>query len=298
MISKRTIPELLKFRAFESPEAIAHWIPDADGNWLPVSFGDFYREVVNLARLLKTHGVEKGQVAAIMSATVREWELLHHAVLALGGVVVGIDPSEISEHLDSIIKTAGVRTLFVDRVDRLDKFSAETLARLDSVVCFSAYPLQERSAQAFRSAVVFLELPSGTAMQADNSPLPDIAIPEDAATIIFTSGTTGVPKGIAYRHEQITAAVDAIMVKYPELAILPCRLPCWLPLSNLFQRIVNLCAIAGGARSISSINRKKLFNYSLGSVRIYSSLFHVFMKSSIKALRTNWKNNRKSWCLY
>jgi long-chain acyl-CoA synthetase len=72
------------------------------------------------------------------------------------------------------------------------------------------------------------------------------AIPaQSPATIIYTSGTTGQPKGILYRHEQVVLAIHAITEAYPSIAV-GSRFVCWLPLSNLFQRIMNLAAMHVG----------------------------------------------------
>ncbi|MBL0057930.1 MAG: AMP-binding protein [Elusimicrobia bacterium] len=70
--------------------------------------------------------------------------------------------------------------------------------------------------------------------------------PDDLATLIFTSGTTGEPKGVPYTHRQLTHAVRAIARAYRGLPE-GFQSLCWLPLSNLFQRMVNLCAMERGA---------------------------------------------------
>jgi long-chain acyl-CoA synthetase len=64
--------------------------------------------------------------------------------------------------------------------------------------------------------------------------------------MIFSSGTTGSPKPIVYRHMQVLVAAAALIDAYPEFRA-GCRLLCWLPLANLFQRMLNFCAIATGA---------------------------------------------------
>jgi long-chain acyl-CoA synthetase len=75
----------------------------------------------------------------------------------------------------------------------------------------------------------------------------DPAPPEgdDRATIIFTSGTTGAPRAIAYTHAQLYLAVEAICDAFHFIGP-DGRMLCWLPLSNLFQRVVNLAAVRNG----------------------------------------------------
>ena len=71
MIEQHTLPELLKTRAREKPQEVAHWILDNEGRWLSISFHSFYQEVVDLAWKLKAQGINKGHVVAIMAATGR-----------------------------------------------------------------------------------------------------------------------------------------------------------------------------------------------------------------------------------
>lgn len=256
MIQKQTLPGLLKTRARETPQEVAHWTLDNEGRWVSISFYRFYQEVVDLAWTLKAQGVSKGHVVAIMAATGREWELIHHAVLSLGGIVVGIDPGEIPEQLDGLVKISGIQTLVIDRLDRLDKFCVDLKAQFKSIITFDERALESEIAEP-----VFINIPPSQTKELNNTLLPDVVGPEDIATIIFTSGTTGTPKGIAYRHDQIIAAIDAILHNYPQLAQLPCHLACWLPLSNLFQRIVNLCALASGAEVYFVVQPQKIIEY-------------------------------------
>jgi len=62
---------------------------------------------------------------------------------------------------------------------------------------------------------------------------------------VFSSGTSGLPKPIAYTHQQVVHAVETIVAAFPGVAA-GSSLLCWLPLANLFQRILNFCAIVRG----------------------------------------------------
>ncbi|WP_446810229.1 AMP-dependent synthetase/ligase [Methylomonas sp. 2BW1-5-20] len=247
-----TLPALLEVSAREKPNEIAAWYLDKNEQWSPVSFQEFYRRIIGLTWKFKSLGIDKGHVVAIMATTGLEWELLHHAVLAIGGIVVGIDPDEATEQLALIVKTAGIKTLIIDKSERLDKFGAAETAQLQSIIRFGS-PTTDKNIEKLTSLDILGILPDGP----EPRPLGSTIHPEDIATIIFTSGTTGTPKGVAYRHEQIIAAIKSILDTYPELSELPCHLVCWLPLSNLFQRIINLCAIASGAQ-VYFVNRPQL----------------------------------------
>ena len=82
--------------------------------------------------------------------------------------------------------------------------------------------------------------------ESDPGSLP-LVDPDASATIIFTSGTTGSAKGIVYTHRQIVMATASILRTFADIEP-GSRMACWLPLSNLFQRMLNFCAIARGAQ--------------------------------------------------
>ncbi|MDT4290636.1 AMP-binding protein [Methylomonas sp. MO1] len=250
----KTLPDLLKLRAKEHPDETAHWILNTDGTWHAISNLEFYRKAMDLSWKLKDLGVKKNQVAAIMATTSHDWELVHHAFLAMAGIVVGIDPNENPDQLNAIVKIANTKILAVDHIEYLGKF--QDLSQFETIIVFNAAPLEDQP-----DKLKYIDLSLTATGKLNDTPQPDILQPSDIATILFTSGTTGTPKGIAYRHDQIIAAIDAILQTYPELNHQPCHLACWLPLSNLFQRIVNLCALAGGAEVYFVEQPQKIIEY-------------------------------------
>jgi long-chain acyl-CoA synthetase len=71
---------------------------------------------------------------------------------------------------------------------------------------------------------------------------------QSPAWVAFSSGSTGRPSPIVFTHAQVLLACRSILATYPEVAP-GARLMCWLPLANLFQRVVNLCGMMNGAIS-------------------------------------------------
>lgn len=241
-MSVQTITQLLVKSVITNPQATAHWVLCENGCWKPISFYDFYQQVLLVSSQLQSMGMSKNDVVAIMAATGRDWEVVHHAILMFGGVVVGIDPGEISEHIGEMVKVAKIKYLLIDQLEILNKFSEEIKRDFELIIGFGKQKIEYSVKN-----IAFLNFSEKCVVSVEPAYSDFVSGAEDVATIIFTSGTTGKPKGIAYRHQQVISAIGSIIESYPELNKKPCRLVCWLPLSNLFQRIVNLCAMASGA---------------------------------------------------
>lgn len=230
-----SIPDLLRARVEASPDVDAYW-HEADGNWHPTTWRQFSEKVDRLAAGLVSKGLTPGTHVGLLFPTSLEWELAHHAVLRAGGVVVGLEPHDTAERLHWIIGHADVEILIVQDRALFDKIAAQGALGLKMVVFVATDTAPARSNEIALSELIAHEIAHGT--------LPHVQ-PEAAATIIYTSGTTGQPKGILYRHEQVVLAIKAITAAYPSIAV-GSRFVCWLPLSNLFQRIMNLAAMQVG----------------------------------------------------
>lgn len=237
MTNEDTIPALLKARAQASPGAVA-FAYQVGEVWQEIRWGDFMQRVERLASNLKARGLEPGEHVGILAPTSLEWELMHHAVLFAGAVVVGLEPHDTAERLQTIAEHADLNVLVVGSRELLKKLSEPFLARLKLVVLVEGGP---EASDGIRICA-YEELSETSGNVADGAAASD---PKAFATLIYTSGTTGQPKGILYRHDQVTLAVRAIAEAYPSLPV-GSRFVCWLPLSNLFQRIMNLAAVATG----------------------------------------------------
>lgn len=221
-------------RATQTPRGHAYSQRTLAGDWTVTNWSEVYGMVHTLSAQLMHLGLCAGDRAVIMMPTGPEWEYCHLAVLAMGGVVVGVDAHDAPENIRHILLTVQARAFFLASSEQLDLLE-EVLPIVPAIVI--AMEVSKRP-----STIALQTLLTSPPNQALSRPLVG---PDHMATIVFTSGSTGQPKGIAYTHRQLCLAVEAILARFPTITE-NARLASWLPLSNLFQRIINLCAMVRG----------------------------------------------------
>lgn len=236
-----TVPGMLAARVAATPSATAFHVQGDAGLWQPLSWQDFAEQVERLRGGLVAAGLRAGDRLALIAPVSLRWELVHHAALAAGAVVVGLDAHDLPQRLAQMVEQADITVFVAADMAVLAALTPQRLAATRFVLRLAASgpapPLGVRALDwdELHRADGVAQTDDARTVRAD-----------DLATIIFTSGTTGQPRGIAYTHGQVGLAAAAICGNFPFVDT-ACHLLCWLPLSNLFQRIVNLAALQQGA---------------------------------------------------
>jgi long-chain acyl-CoA synthetase len=163
------------------------------------SFGDHYRAASTFAhRLIDRYGVQKGDRVAIAMRNFPEWMMAFWGAAVTGAIVVPLNAWWTGPELGYGVTDSGSRVLVLDEERALRMRGYEDLGLDGVIVVRNEHPLHEREES---WADVLGEVP------ADASP-PDVALdPEDDATIFYTSGTTGFPKGALGTHRNICTNV-------------------------------------------------------------------------------------------
>jgi long-chain acyl-CoA synthetase len=230
-----------------------------DGSWHRLTYEEVFDRVWAVAGGLSRAGLSRGDRAAILSDNRPEWALADYACLLSGVVDVPIYSTLIPSQIRYILNDAGVRLIFVADREQMEKVLEirDDLPELRQIVVFDppAGDLPE-GVRAWRDFLAegadALAGGSEAGFRADALS----AAPGDTATILYTSGTTGDPKGVMLSHNNLTsnirAASQVLPLDHQDTSL------SFLPLSHVFQRMVDYLLFHKGctivyARSLETV---------------------------------------------
>jgi len=233
-----TIPGLLVERARSRPDGVAFRAKEL-GVYRETTWAGLATRVAALAQALAARfGVGRGTAVAILGDPCPEWTIADFAAQALGAVSYGIYPTSAPGEVRYLLEHGGARVVVVEDQEHLDK----TLAVLDACPGVrGVIVVDTRALFMYESAGVhrFADVESAGRGAASVDALAHLAAavrPDDPAAIVYTSGTTGQPKGALYRHGQHLAACANILAHYPVLTDGEHRVVAMLPLCHTMGR--------------------------------------------------------------
>src|SRR2546425_716702 len=233
-----TIPGLLVERARARPARVAFRAKEL-GVYRETTWAALAARVAAVAQgLAARFGVGRGSTVAILGDPCPEWTIADLAAQALGAVTYGIYPTSAPGEVRYLLEHGGACVVIVEDQEHLDK----TLAVLDDAPGVrGVIVVDTRALFMYRSTRVhrFADVEAAGRALASVDALARLAAavrPDDAATIVYTSGTTGHPKGALYRHGQHLAACANILAHYPVLTDGEHRVVAMLPLCHTMGR--------------------------------------------------------------
>jgi long-chain acyl-CoA synthetase len=233
----RTIPALLSRRVALTPdaEAFRHSVGD---RWESLTWRAVEARVGNVARALRALGLKDEERCAILASTRIEWILADLGILCAGGATTTIYPSSTADDCAYVLADAACAFAFVEDESQLAKLRVhrDRLPGLRKVVVIDG-PLREDPWVIEFSRLEALGRAEGELSPGKFEEVAKAVRPESLATLVYTSGTTGRPKGVELLHEgwvrQAEAVERAGILDHPD----PLQY-FWLPLSHVFGKMI------------------------------------------------------------
>ncbi|WP_029679921.1 AMP-dependent synthetase/ligase [Bifidobacterium longum] len=245
------------------------------GRWQNVTTGEFHERVVSAAKGLIALGIAKGDAVTIFSSTRLEWGILDFALAAVGAVSVPIYDTDSAPQAQCIMNDSVVKLAFADNRERFD--------RLDSVK--DHCPALKQILMIEGNALGALEGLGVTVSDEELNERVATVRTDDLATIVYTSGSSGNPKGAELTHKNFVSITIAASQALHEVVLddHP-RLLLFLPLAHCFARFIQYASIASDDGVVGYLPDTKTLlpdlrsfepTYLLGVPRVFEKVYNA-----------------------
>ena len=255
------------------------------GSWANITTGEFHHLVREAAKGFMAFGIERGDAVTIFSPTRWEWGVIDFALAAIGAVSVPIYDTDSAAQAKRILIDSDVKLAIADDEERFH--------RLYTVM--NDCPSLRR--------ILMLDNNALGALQGLGASITDIELnrriaegrADDLATIVYTSGSTGAPKGAELTHRNFVSVVRAASTALHEMILdnHP-RLLLFLPLAHCFARFIQYASIASDdgvvgylpdTRSLLPDLRSFQPTYLLGVPRVFEKVYNAASRKAGTGLK-------------
>ena len=240
-----------------TPQAIFFRQP-IRGHWHEYSFEKAGKEIRNIAATLKALNLPPGSNIAILSKNCAHWIMSDLAIWMAGHVSVPLYPNLTAVSIGQILKHSESKVIFIGK---LDDYKSQQAGIPDSLqkISFALYGPDE----GLKWDDLLLK---NNRLEGANGRNPD-----ELATIMYTSGTTGIPKGVMFNFHQLMWTADVAVKSLQENFGFPlhAKLFSYLPLSHIAERMITeLTGLTIGA-SITFVDSLETFGKNLAETQPY-----------------------------
>jgi len=234
-----TVAKLFRHTSAARGDAAAMMHKDF-GIWQKVSWSDYAAKARASGLGLAALGLAPGEVAAILAETIPEWLWTEMGIIGLGAVSVGLYPTSSREQVEYVVNDSGARFLFVENEEQLDKV-LERRARMPKLARVIVYDMTGLKRFTDPLVIGYEQLLALGEAEAAKQParwnaLVDATAPAARAILVYTSGTTGPPKGAILSNANLIFAID----RWGDMAPTTARddTLAFLPLCHMAERMM------------------------------------------------------------
>ena len=262
-----TVAKLFLQRCKALGERISHREKEY-GIWLSYSWSDYLEHARLIGHGLVALGLKRGEAISILSEDNKEWVYTDLAVQCVGGISSGIYTTDSASQLAYLVNDSDSRFLFVENDEQLDKFLSvrEEMPGLTKVIVFDREGLHDYH----DDHVIFIEelYDIGRVHHKKHPELFEQEIakstPEDISILVYTSGTTGPPKGAMISNRNIMYSISVGAYTLPALAT--DEQVCFLPLCHILERFISV---------LSPIASKSTVNFAESPETVFDNVREV-----------------------
>ncbi len=196
------LPDKLKEIINQFPDKIVMQMKKEDG-YLEYTYKEFYEIVQSIAHSLLEQGIKKGNRVAIVLENRPEWGMIYFSIMLAGAVAIPLDPQSGQEEIEFFLSDSESKIVFTS--SKLISLFTGLTDSVPSLQKIMALDLE-------RSSEKIISFSETISVASDLKPLvsiPEVS-PQDIASILYTSGTTGKPKGVMLTHKNFYSNFQSI----------------------------------------------------------------------------------------
>ena len=256
------MPQLLQQITKKYPDITAQYSKDKQGDFIPLSYSDVFDRVLSFAGGLLSLGIARGDRVGLIADNRKEWYHASMGIMAIGAADVprGCDATE--QDLVRILSFAECTSAVIENRDQFIKIlkNQQQFPLLKTLIVFDPFDIQDEELKAIGDISRFTIysydeiIERGMAYRKEHPEAIEQELEKgsdtEVATIIFTSGTTGEPKGVMLTHKNFAVQLDDLQTRVilhrGEKAIVV--LPVW----HSFERLCEYVILASAAGMVYS----------------------------------------------
>ncbi|MDO4763747.1 MAG: long-chain fatty acid--CoA ligase [Flavobacteriaceae bacterium] len=266
-----------------------------NGVWKSLTWSEFGKELARTINALKSIGVKKQDKVGLYSANSKDWILVDLATQMLGGVAVPIYATNSQEQTAFIIKQTQIKAILVGDLAQLNILrEIKKEADFQSVQVISSVDIETPTDTEYY-------FPKWRSVYEDVAEYEEV-LDDDVSTILYTSGTTGMPKGVVLAHENFAAVVEAHKDFFNIENLHGKKSLAFLPLSHIFEKAWTSFFLSQGGE-VAILDNPKEVSQALKEVkpwamcsvpRLYEKIYQLLLGKINTASATKQKLFRKA----